>query len=378
MTHHESNKDTNTTDTAQAREQLAAAFDRDIDPLAQYAATFDETDIDPFDLFIADVLKPKDLAVTTVDRYHGYFDEWRAFMADQGRHPACPNQDHVRAFIRRELDEQEHTPGTVREKLQKLNRAYEYWQTESVLPHPQDYNPFELAREKVNLSRQTKKPPHNIPLSEVRERVRSIGHVRDRAYIVLPLKLGLRASELTNIQLQDVSLAHPDIHAHYSEIGTHPRLKDRENAIYVPSRNERKGNKSEVARVLPLDDETRQVLVEWLLIRPDNGLPCVFLTKQSHVKPEKDGANNVWKTVFRPDYGETDEHRAVTSHFGRHFFSTYWRVRQDAPREVVKYMRGDKTDRSAANGREAIDEYLHTYYDDVEQFYRENIFKLDL
>ena len=365
-------------DTTQQRERLAAAFDREIDPLEQYAATFDETGIDPFDLFAAEVLEPKDLAESTLNQYTRYFDDWQEFMAGQDRHPACPAEEHVRAFIQYELDERGNKPGTVREKVQKLNKAYEYWQTDSALPHPQEFNPFKLAREKVDLSREDKKPPHNIPLSDLRERVRSIGHVRDRAYIVLPLKLGLRASELANIQLQDVSLGHEDIQAHYSDLGTHPRLEGRENAIYVPPADEREGNKSSVPRILPLDDETRQVLIEWLLIRPDNGLPWVFLAKERHVKAEKDGINDVWTNTFRPEYDETDEHRAVTSHFGRHYFSSYWRVKQDAPREVVKYMRGDRTDRSNSNGREAIDEYLHTFYDDIEEYYRENIFKLDL
>lgn len=365
---------TQDTDTPTHREEIAAAFGRDIDPLVQYAPTFEEAGIDPFGLFEQEVLVPKGLAESTLSHYRGTFEDWRAFMEEQGRHPACPTEDHVRGFIRRELER--NKPGTARDKLQKLNKTYMYWQADNALPHPQDFNPFELAKQKTDLSDGGKKPPHNISPDRLREIVAGVNHVRDRAYIVLPLKLGLRASEVANIQLQDVSIANPDLREHYPDLGTHARVQDRENAIYVPPSSEREGNKSVNPRVLPLDEDSRRVLLEWLLIRPDNGLPWVFLTKQGHEKVEKDGVNNAWLEAFRPEYDETDHHRAVTSHFGRHRFSTFWRVKEDAPREVVKYMRGDKTDASAPNGREAMDEYLHTFYEDIETIYRDRIFEL--
>jgi hypothetical protein len=88
--------------------------------------------------------------------------------------------------------------------------------------------------------------------------------------------------------------------------------------------------------------------------------------------------NSTWKDTFWPEYDETAEHRAVTNHFGRHRFTTYRHVEQDLNRELVKYMRGD-TPRDASNGgRDAIDEYLHTYYEDIDPIYREGMFTLGL
>jgi integrase/recombinase XerD len=81
----------------------------------------------------------------------------------------------------------------------------------------------------------------------------------------------------------------------------------------------------------------------------------------------------VWKNAFHPEYAETDEYKSVTSHFGRHRFSTWWRVQQDVNRELVKYMRGDKL---GSDSREAIDTYLHTLFEDIEELYRENIYRL--
>lgn len=88
--------------------------------------------------------------------------------------------------------------------------------------------------------------------------------------------------------------------------------------------------------------------------------------------------NKVWKGAFHPEYAETDEYKAVTSHFGRHYFTTYWRVEQDVNRELVKYMRGDTAGTASIDDREAIDSYIHTYYEDIEPLYREEIFKFGL
>ncbi|WP_226021893.1 hypothetical protein [Halomicrobium salinisoli] len=86
----------------------------------------------------------------------------------------------------------------------------------------------------------------------------------------------------------------------------------------------------------------------------------------------------MWRDEFHPEYAETDEYRPVTSHFGRHWFSTWWRVEQDLNRELVKYMRGDKPVSASAKTREAIDAYLHTYYEDIRNFYLKNIYKIGL
>lgn len=68
----------------------------------------------------------------------------------------------------------------------------------------------------------------------------------------------------------------------------------------------------------------------------------------------------------------------MTSHFGRHRFTTRWRVEQDVNRELVKYMRGDKPAGKSAKTREAIDAYLHTYYEDIRDLYVESIYKLNI
>ncbi|MFC6837226.1 tyrosine-type recombinase/integrase [Halomarina ordinaria] len=360
------------------RAEVAAAFGRDLDPLAAYATTFEGMAVDPFDLFVSDVLDSKGLAPSTHKAYDWVFEQWSGYMAREGRHPACPNDKHVVGFLQYCRDDCGNQPDTVRTKLRRLNKAYEYWQDAPAFPHPQDYNPFTLVLSKVDLSRPPLKEPPRIPIETLGEILHGVTNVRDRAAIVLQFKLGLRASELCNITIRDISIQNADLQQHYRELGSHPALDSRPNAVYIPSRDERQGNKSRCPRVLPLDDEARHALLRYLLIRPDTEEGWIFLSKTSHSQLDQEYLNSCWIRTFRPEYAETEEHRGVTSHFGRHRFTTYWRVERDLNRELIKYMRGDTTQNSSLDDRGAIDDYIHTYYEDIEPLYREQIFKFGI
>ncbi|WP_232745036.1 site-specific integrase [Halorubrum aethiopicum] len=141
------------------REALAEAFDRELDPLAKYAETFEETGVDPFEVYVDERLSNKDLSKSTVGEYHRTFEEWRAFMAREGRHPACPNENHIKRFIEYLQDERENAAGTIKNRLMYLNAPYQYWQDDAAFPHPQDYNPIDLAKETVELNGASPKEP---------------------------------------------------------------------------------------------------------------------------------------------------------------------------------------------------------------------------
>lgn len=364
-------------DIASKRQALASASGRDLDPLAAHESTFKEAGLeqwDPFEMFLKDVIAPRNIEANSKAHYEVAFRQWCEHMEDAGRHPACPNEEHVRAFARWRLDEHGNHPNTVKEKLRKLDNVYEYWQSEAAFPHPTDYNPFAAARKKVTFEPPEEKEYPRITMEELRERVQGVTHLRERAIIVPQLKLGLRASELCNIKLSEVSIENAEVRRHYEELGTHPMLEGRENAVYIL--HDREGNKSKRPRVLPLDEETRRVLVRWLLIRPDNGESWVLLSADHHEQMGNQGVLDAWKRHFHPDYAETARHKAVGSHYGRHFFTTYWRVDQDANEELVKYLRGDVASRSLDGPGGAILSYVHAYYEDIEELYRKNIFRL--
>jgi integrase/recombinase XerD len=308
-------------ETDDQRRALAATFDQPLDPLAEAASVFDETGIDPFALFQTEVLGQRNLASSTKRQYESVFEEWRAHMNRHERHPVCPNPEHVEAYIRwQTAPESEGGRGncnrTVEGKLSKLNYVYEYWQQDAAFPHPDGYNPISLAKARVPLPVRKTKEHRRISVAELREMIQSVPDLRARTIIGIQLKLGLRAGEVANLRLSELRMDGTEAARHYREMGTHDRLKDYREVLYIPSRYEREGNKSGRPRLLPIDDELGNLLERYLLVRPDNGEPWLVLSQKSHTRMTSKGINGVWKDAFHPQYAETDEHRPLTSSHG--------------------------------------------------------------
>lgn len=237
------------------------------------------------------------------------------------------------------------------------------------MPHDDDFNPFKLVLKEGGFKSGEKKDPHQIQREELDEIVREIKHIRDRGVVMTQLKIGSRATATCNIKLSHVSLQNEEVRDHYSELGLHTRLDGRENAIYIP--HDVTGNKSKRPRVVPLDEEMRRVLIPWLLLRPDTDESYLSLSDSTNSQMERGAINAIWQKWFPEDYlQETEVYKPVTSHYGRHWFSTYWE-HQDISRELLKYLRGDKTSKDSIDDSDAVNDYIHTYYEDIGEMYRE-------
>lgn len=367
-----------TGDVKQLRTALAEGFDSDVDPLEAHESTFLKIDADPFELFISDALRGGDTAERTITQYRTVFRQWRAYMDDVGRQPACPHAAHVRGFARwLQVERDNGAVATIRQKLHKLDRVFRFWQRDPTLPHTDQYNPVALAREQLDwetFDDTAKKSPPSISRTELQARLETVTDLRKQVLLVTQLKLGLRVGELCNVRLQDVNLVDRELTEYYP-LGIHDRIVARPNAIYIPSKHERAGNKSHVPRILPLDTELQSLLRRYLRVRPTWIDESLFVSCDGPVDTKT--VNREWKATFHPEFAETSEHRAVTSHFGRHYFTTYWRKEQDVQRELVQYMRGDVVGDPAADNS-AMHHYLHTYYEDIEALYRRNIYSLGL
>ena len=364
-------------DVEEQRRVLADAFNQEVDPLSQHEDVFEQAGVDPFALYVQDVLSTKSLRPGTIRHYETAFEQWRDFMDEQDRHPACPNEYLVKRFANRLMTDRNNNADTVEKKLLRLNKAYEYWQHDPVFPHPQEYNPFRLALTKLELNQSDPPDPPNLSVEEVAEKLRQVKHIRDRAIILTQLKLGLRASEVANIQLRDIHLVNREVRRFYTAMATHWMVEDRPNSVCIPAKFDRPGNKSKRPRVLPLDEELRRTLIRYLLVRPDADTNAFFLSKQNHHPIDNEVVIRAWKKPFS-EYAADDRYRAINSHYGRHFFTTYWTVSQDLNRELVKYMRGDVVRHQTLGDRGAIDDYIHTYYEDIAPIYRERIYKFNL
>jgi integrase/recombinase XerD len=363
-------------DTNALREAFADAFDRSADPLAEFSDAFHDLP-DPFAYFIEASLQHRESISrdVTIEGYRRTYRQWRDHMESVGRHPACPNPGHVSSFIEWRRDVHGNTRKTIAGKLNRLSQAYEFWQADGAFPHPADYNPFTLGKETTDLGDDPDKELHDLSLEDLREVFAGIENIRRRAIIGLQLKTGARAGEVCNMQLQDVHLPHEELQQHYDQLGTHPALAECTDALYIP--HDRKGNKSSNPRLLPVDDELRWLLLRYLLVRPQVGEPWLFLSERTYSQLSPKPITQEWKGAFHPEYGETEDKKPVTSHFGRHWFSSYWRLEVGLAREHVQYMRGDRV-APLDEFPDAIDDYLHPNYTNIERQYRISVFKLNL
>jgi len=359
--------------TNDALADVASAFDRDPDPLKQFQGTFDELETDPLKEYRHRVLLPNDASKSTHDNYRYSFKQWKEFMRSTDRHPACPNDTHVKDFMMFLANERENETSTILKKVNNVKRAYEWWQEHHAFPHPSDYNPFKIAKRETNLKSDTddkKHPP--LTRQDLSTVIRGCKNIRERFFIVWPLKLGLRAGELLNLRIEEISIAHAEIEELYPEMGTADPIKEYDDAVYIPSRYRREGNKSHNPRILPLDDELKRVLLQFLATRPTVDSSWLVLSQRTFEKIKRsDRVNQVWRDYFA-EYNETEQYRDITSHFGRYYFTNYWKVHEGVPRELVQYMRGDKL---GENG-ESIDDYLTAYYEDIKDVYLDHVFKL--
>jgi len=369
------NKDSRNTDDQLA--EIADIFGRASDPLDEYNEKFQKLDVDPFELYKQENLKARSLTESALDNHHRAIRQWKKYMEQVGRHPACPNDQQVREYAQERIESGQWKRHTAKSKLQMLRQAHKYFQSEAVFPHSNEYDPFGVAMQKLDLSRATPKDPHPMTLEDVCRKVREVKHVRDRAMIGCQFKWGVRASELVNIKISEVHLTNSELLNHYDEMGSHPELENRENAVFIP--HDRKRNKSERPRVIPIDEEVRRLLVDYITIRPNSGQPWVFLSKDGQKRVDRTNLNDVWVENFRPEFGPNERYRGVSSHYGRHFFTTYMHEQTTATRSQVQYLRGDKQQSGdIMNTRDAIDSYIHVYYEDIESLYRSDIFKLQL
>jgi len=344
------------------------------DRLAEVEPDFEAVDNDPFELFLLED-RHQDITDATYRHWINAFDQWRDFMEAQGRHPACPSRIHVSKFVRFQTEELGNTEGNVKSKLFRVNAAYEWMQEHGQIPAPTDLNPFQKWLKRGVLETDSERKYPRVSLEELREKVRGITNIRERAITVTQLKLGCRSTELANIRLSEITIEHDELREHYTEMGTHPEVKPYENVVYIPS--DRDGNKREVDTILPLDEETRQAIVDWLLICPDNGKDSVFFSDKGKQLNRSD-IYHFWKKYWWPEYeyDEDDYYDSITPHWCRHHFTTWW-SNQGVPETKRRYMRGDRTNEYNEQ-RSAMDNYVHEYFEDIEDVYREGVFQLRL
>jgi integrase len=243
-----------------------------------------------------------------------------------------------------------------------------------------DANPMALVMEEIDESIATDPQRRDVAVPAMRAFVADVTHPLDRAVVVTLLKTGLRAGELCNLDLRDLSL--PDVE---TGVEHRPQLDGKPCSVYVPAEPTQgetyndeprtASNKRKRATTIPMDDELARVLREWLAVRPDprSAAEPLFVSTADewgkrltphmvHHLVETHAREQGW---YR-DGGGAEEN--VTPHYFRHFFTTHLRDRT-GDRGVVKYLRGDVA-------TDIIDTYTHDWGDRVREVYEANIYQL--
>jgi len=375
-------------DQLSAFDAFGAKFGSHEDPLESFDHKFKQIDDDPIKIYCNSVIMVKDNTQKYNRQKEREIEDWVDHMNQYDRHAACPSVSHVIEYINKEI-KKENQSVTIHQKLSTIKKMFEYWSNHPQMPHgfgeAEGFNPVEsayvLTKEDIRANKKSeKKRPHPITNEALSHEIRNIKNILHRAFIVCQLKQGLRAGQASNIQIQDLKLNHKELNNLYPDLGAHPKLSDiDDDAIYYPDINERQGGKSRRPIVLPIDNELKQLLVRYLRQRPPVEKPWLFLNPASCKKITTEHANNrFWKAAFHPKYDETEMYRPVTSHYGRHWFNTYWKKEIDINTEYLKYMRGDLQGDLDSDSQDVIYTYIHTYYSDIRDKYLKHIFKFDI
>jgi hypothetical protein len=190
-------------------------------------------------------------------------------------------------------------------------------------------------------------------VGHIRELVSTTRHPTNRAILVLLAKTNIGLSELTDIKTKDL---HVDIESDLTssiEKGSQPYL-------LIQPNNKRQGKQKRLCETeIPLDKETKWVLLKYLLIRPDSTHNNFFLyTSGDWGKPMTQRAitNRVQKAVNNCSFSDENKNKFTPSKV-RIFF----RERYPGQSSVSSYISGQK--KSLPFPREELFErYLNNVY----------------
>jgi integrase len=160
--------------------------------------------------------------------------------------------------------------------------------------------------------------------------VRNIFHVRDRTIVVLLAKTGIRAGELSALDVDDVSFENGALRVN-KRIGNYFDLTIA------------RGRKNKVESMIPLDDETLRALKVYLAIKQKCSTQSLFISDRGNrmflADIDKIVKNWAIKTGTCKDSNRTDE--KITPHFFRAWITYRLQINGCNP-IVIDAIRGDK------------------------------------
>ncbi len=245
-------------------------------------------------------------------------------------------------------------------------------------------NPMVQVLRKIPETTEKNPSRRDLSVQDMSDFVSQLDNPLMQAAVVLWVKSGMRHGELVNLDIRDVHIDDPEIRDEYPQLRA--EIRDKPDTIFVSSDidvgdsvngEERSfANKRKRDTIIPLDDEIKHVLAQWLAVRPDspNSAANPLFTATYHNWGDRLDLSTMRRRLRHETepYGwwsEDDDLKTnVTPHYFRHFFTTHLRERSgdDA---LVRYLRGDV-------GDDILDTYTHNWGGKVREKYELSIYKL--
>jgi len=201
-----------------------------------------------------------------------------------------------------------------------------------------DANPAAYVIDQADTPEFKKNYPE-ITVSELGNFLKWIPDPQKRAGYTIMVKTAIRIGETVNIDLPYLHLNHP-IYYDYIEtrgIELHEDVREYPDSVLIPPEPEKHkefrgevrlfGNKTKDAKRLPIDRETRRVLLDWLVMRPNTGYPYPLFTGDRPTGRAHGGTFLHDLKSYLREYGLAvdyvkNDNKNIDLHYFRHFFST--------------------------------------------------------
>jgi len=280
----------------------------------------------------------------------------------------------------------------VKNKLSEISTFYQemrsFKQTDS--------NPAAFVLSRTKISAESPDREHHT-VEEIGNYLAAIPHPQMQTMGLTYLKYGLRRGAVVNIDLCCVNIDDPRFKTYLAEhdVVMHEKVQRSPDSIYVYgnfSKNDviagekrRAGNKRENEAVLPIDDELKYSLLQFLTVRPHTESPHPLFPQLSPVGGhyERIPPSTVYSYLIDNiaiEYGITERSNSrsdVDIHYFRHFFRTQMKLHYGdhdghLHDELIKYIRGDKM------ADKILEIYTHDWDVNVRETYLDNIYKFGL
>jgi integrase/recombinase XerD len=271
------------------------------------------------------------------------------FLETEGVHILDVGRDDIRDWIEELKINRKRTTVTTKNNLTSITGFYEYLVFEDLV----STNPVPSVRKRYMKSYKEGNESHShkiISVEEMSELIRSAVDIRDRTFMLLMAKTGVRRGELISMDYNDINFEEQSI-----------LLKP------TPKRSN---------RLVYFDSEAETLLRRWLRVRQNRNKwsdEALFIS-QRNSRLKEAGMDRVIIAhaqrlgLHDPRSDKLEDH--FTSHCFRHWFVTHL-MRAGMPREFVKELRGDSR-------REAIDIYNHIDKKDLRESYLAHIPQLGI